>query len=872
MASHTGPKEDDIPESWEERHEVDDGGGKPSEAATQAHETIHVDKEAHATDDHAMEVTTGERRSTQKPEASGSQGEVSEADEVNAALRAVMSGSIKGGQEGGPGSPGNTSNTMERPKISKKPWVTNTTREWGKPQGDIRYKAASNDKLSDTDSNGNPSGGNPISGGTEKGGKVVAFRPKVTLPVKKKNDKVRKSKSTSGKSDVKGSGNDRKVKPTSKTEAKKGKGASGKPGKQAVTRPSGANGKPEKQAAKRPSDRGTRRVELSEDSDDNPDMPWEIRLMRREMRRQVREGKQRLIKMMEGVYLEKKGGRRGSNSEKEATSGAGNVNKPEKAVGSGVIQPSRLAIPNDARKEEKKARRVINFESEAERQAFLAAKRERRQRRLEKLKEKQRHRADAAANPTVPALLPPKPKGPPKAKEPPVATKATPKHTDGAPSSVKKAHGKDKSATKPYPGGNSSGKRAGGLAPYAPTPKRLKGQVASKTLVDEQMAAWLDNVDEASTAETMFTPKADLLTRHGSVTVSELASRSERMQEAEGRMEVSWSDPSDHPSTSNFHSAGRLRFHRTDPSSEGKVVSLDTEENADLMSAAMEAGSQVFHSSLLVELQRSIDQGKAFKCHQCSLKHTLIRSTTTVLITEHEQFATFRHPKNCTSECDTPKLPNAGPGTHSEILLLPSGLKGGIIPVFSSLYGQHKGPMQVIVNLGEGAIRDGETVESVVKQLKLLAQQISAVRPRSEREYTRVLIPLCLTSKEGQKVTLSSWDTSELHVSTQLRLAHLNLELRSLNARLGHVTSAREQESAVLLDCMITKEVYSKRADAGGRTMEQVAYLSQGNHLVDDRGRLHPTKLALYSRIQDILVYISSSTHHTVKWGYQHFN
>ena len=95
------------------------------------------------------------------------------------------------------------------------------------------------------------------------------------------------------------------------------------------------------------------------------------------------------------------------------------------------------------------------------------------------------------------------------------------------------------------------------------------------------------------------------------------------MQEADGRMEVSWSDPSDHPSSSNFHSAGRLRFHRTDPNSESRVLSLDTEEDADVMSAAMEAGSQVFHSSLLVELQRSIDQGKAFKCHQCSQKHTL---------------------------------------------------------------------------------------------------------------------------------------------------------------------------------------------------------------------------------------------------------
>ena len=100
----------------------------------------------------------------------------------------------------------------------------------------------------------------------------------------------------------------------------------------------------------------------------------------------------------------------------------------------------------------------------------------------------------------------------------------------------------------------------------------------------------------------------------------------------------------------------------------------------------------------------------------------------------------------------------------------------------------------------------------------------------------------------------------------------MNMELRTLNTRLGHISSARDQESAVLLDSTISKEIIPKRADAGGRMVELVAYLEQGNHFCDDMGRLHPTKLALFSRIQDILVYINSPhLHNTVKWGYQHF-
>ena len=74
----------------------------------------------------------------------------------------------------------------------------------------------------------------------------------------------------------------------------------------------------------------------------------------------MKEGKQKLIKMMEGVAIEGKdkkvrkshgqGGGRDSASENEAISGDGKVNKPAKAVGTGAIRPSRLDNTNDARK------------------------------------------------------------------------------------------------------------------------------------------------------------------------------------------------------------------------------------------------------------------------------------------------------------------------------------------------------------------------------------------------------------------------------------------------------------------------------------------------------------------------------------------
>ena len=52
--------------------------------------------------------------------------------------------------------------------------------------------------------------------------------------------------------------------------------------------------------------------------------------------------------------------------------------------------------------------------------------------------------------------------------------------------------------------------------------------------------------------------------------------------------------------------------------------------------------------------------------------------------------------------------------------------------------------------------------------------------------------------------------------------------------------------------------------------MENVNYLVQGNHLLDVQGRLHPTKVAIFSKMQDLLVYFDSHAN-GAKWGYQHF-
>ena len=114
---------------------------------------------------------------------------------------------------------------------------------------------------------------------------------------------------------------------------------------------------------------------------------------------------------------------------------------------------------------------------------------------------------------------------------------------------------------------------------------------------------------------------------------------------------------------------------------------------------------------------------------------------------------------------------------------------------------------------------------------------------------------------------LNSWDHSVFDVSAQLRLHHLNLLKRNFNTRLGHVPN---EEAAVLLDTTFFKEIVTKGTDAGGRMFEKVNYLDQSTALLDSQGRLHPTKVGLFSRIQDILLYVNSPAV-GAKWGHEHF-
>ena len=724
---------------------------------------------------------------------------------------------------------------------------------WGQPHRNIRSNSNVKPSPIESISNADPTGDNSVPKEATEGGLQMVKRTTPEGRVSTMEGKVSKNQSSTGKGKVKKSGKDQRVQSDSKTKKApklKVKGLLVKPKIKADKKPVKPV-TPVKKAKK------TRVVEAVSDPD-------EIRKNdeRKERKRLLKEKKDRRAKAKELNVKMSKVALKGTDD---------TVQKSRENGGIGEDEPEREVSTNDTEVGKSKSG-WIEFESEAERLAYVSARKLCAKTKAKALKKRQRQRegvappSSAAAKPLIPA-----PKSSSTAKGPAKATKLAPKHPKGAPSLGKNAGGKDKSISKPNPNGAPSiGKRAGDLASYIPEPKKLKGQMTKGSEVDEQMTSWFETANEAVMAEAELT-RAGLLTRHGPRTMSQLASMSERMLDGEGRNETIWSDSSYHPSATLYLHEGRLRFYRVDPSSPSRVVSLDTEAGADFGPAAMEAGSLVFHSSLVVELERSIDQGENFSCHQCSQHHSLIRSTTTVLVTESEQFATFRSPRNCTKPDEVrPKLPKAGPDTHCEVLLIPSGLEGGVIQVFEAVYAQHKGNLRVILNLGEGAIRDGESVESVKKQLMVLGRQISAVRPKSERELTKVLIPLSLTSKDGRKVILSSWDQSSLDLPTQLRHAHLNILLRHLNTRLGHISGEKDQESAVLLDTTFFKETIAKSADAGGRIVEKVSYLDQKNHLMDVHGRLHPTKEAIFSRMQELLVYLNSHAK-GANWGYQHF-
>ena len=423
---------------------------------------------------------------------------------------------------------------------------------------------------------------------------------------------------------------------------------------------------------------------------------------------------------------------------------------------------------------------------------------------------------------------------------------------------------------KPSKGAPSLGKRAGDAETYVPVPKRLKGQVSKKSEVIQQMAAWHLSDDEAVMAEPLNS-RAGLLARRGSKSVAELSAFSAfRLEggEAPGHGVVNWADSTYHPSSCMFTDGGRLRYYEIEPSRTGRIASMDHLTSEPLMDKMLAPGSTTFHSSYIAELERSIDEPEFFTCSQCSSFHSLTRSPTTILVTENMACATFRSPVNCTvPEEEKPLIPKASPNTHCDVLFLPGGLKSSALEVFQTVYGAHKGKMNIIVDMGDRAIRDGESVESVRSQLMSLARGVISIRPLSDRESTRVLLPLRFQSKDGRVLVLNPWDNSvQLDIAVQMRLCQLNVHLRNLNTRLGHVSSPHDVDSAVLCDGTFKKETIIKQADAGGRIVQKVQLVDQGNTRLDTDGRLHPTKMGIFTKIHELLTYVNTPSP-AVKWA-----
>ena len=69
------------------------------------------------------------------------------------------------------------------------------------------------------------------------------------------------------------------------------------------------------------------------------------------------------------------------------------------------------------------------------------------------------------------------------------------------------------------------------------------------------------------------------------------------------------------------------------------------------------------------------------------------------------------------------------------MLLVPCGLQSDPLSIFEAVFGRHKGRLNVVVDLGAEAIKKGESVDSDVKQLMLVARSLAVLRP-SLRERT----------------------------------------------------------------------------------------------------------------------------------------
>ena len=160
-----------------------------------------------------------------------------------------------------------------------------------------------------------------------------------------------------------------------------------------------------------------------------------------------------------------------------------------------------------------------------------------------------------------------------------------------------------------------------------------------------------------------------------------------------------------------------LRYQRLSSSPSGRVESLDSLSAEELRTALQAPGSRVFHSTLCVNLQRVVDLGSGYQCIQCGDAHPVIRSPTTVILTESEHTATYLMPRNYTLPSEAqPNLPKAGSGTHTDILLIPCGLQNDPAGAFEAVYGRHRGRLNVIVEVGQESVKRGESVSSVLNR------------------------------------------------------------------------------------------------------------------------------------------------------------
>ena len=153
------------------------------------------------------------------------------------------------------------------------------------------------------------------------------------------------------------------------------------------------------------------------------------------------------------------------------------------------------------------------------------------------------------------------------------------------------------------------------------------------------MGSWLQN-DVTPPLGEAPEARADLLSRHGSISVEQLARQSTVALTQEGAGEVRWVDSSYQPTSAYVLAEGRLRYQRLSSSPSGRVESLDSLSADELLTEMQAPGSRVFHSTLCVDLQRVADLGTGYQCTQCGETHPVIRAPTTVILTESEHTAT----------------------------------------------------------------------------------------------------------------------------------------------------------------------------------------------------------------------------------------